>query len=568
MPAPLRSGIIIPLGFEYGGRLLRLAAILALGCGLIALQPDATLSLRLAGLLLLFPAGATLILLRGKRVRTAGHVLTWGVWSAMAAMAAVHGGLRAPTLIFFPLIIIMMALLLGQRVALLATVLTLILGAFFGLAELPAAPPVSMLSLLVIPTLALTVTALMSRFMVQSFATRHGETRRLRDQLAARVDELAARVKEMRRSEEKFSRIFHASPVTILISRFESGRYLDANAAFLHQFGWSREEVIGNTATEIGLWPDPQAHARWLDALRKAGKLRDYEAVLSTKFGESRQAVTAAEVFYLGETKYVITLIHDISELRQASEEVKLLNAALEKRVLSRTADLTEANKELESFSYSISHDLRAPLRGIDGFTHLLIDEYGDRLDAKGHEYLARVRRAAQRMGMLIDDLLDLSRVNRHEMRREEVDLSQIAREVVEDLRKSEPGRSVAFGIQDGCRAWGDPQLLRVLLENLLGNAWKYTGKTERAEAGFGLDHDPAGEDIFYVRDNGAGFDMTYVDKLFLPFQRLHKTEEFEGSGIGLASAARVVRRHRGRIWADSSPGAGATFRFTLTTHA
>lgn len=299
-------------------------------------------------------------------------------------------------------------------------------------------------------------------------------------------------------------------------------------------------------------------------ALRQTGKLRDYEAILCTKFGELRQVVTAAEVFYLGETKYVITLIHDISELRNAVEEVKLLNAALENRVLSRTAELTEANKELESFSYSISHDLRAPLRGIDGFTHLLLAEYGDRLDAKGQDYLDRVRRAAQRMGMLIDDLLDLSRVNRREMKREAVDLSQIAREVLEDLRKSDPGRSVELRITEGCRAWGDPQLLRVLLENLLGNAWKYTGKTAHGEISFGVVRDAAGEERFYVRDNGVGFDMAYVGKLFLPFQRLHKPEDFEGSGVGLASAARIVRRHRGRIWAESIPGSGATFHFTL----
>ncbi len=560
----------MPLGFALGGRLLRLAAILVLACSLIALLPDATLSFRLAGLLMIFPAGVTLILLRVKRLRTASHVLTWGVWLAVAAMAAVSGGLRAPILLVFPVIAVLMALLLGQHTALLATVLTLMLGEFFSWAEhwLPRAEPASTLSMLIILALVLTVTALLTLFMTQSFSARHAETRRLRDELAKRVDEIAARVKEMRRSEEKFSRIFHASPVTILISRFESGRYLDVNAAFEHQFGWSREDAIGNTATDIGLWPDRAAYARWMEALRRTGKLRDYEAVLSNKFGELRQVVTAAEVFYLGETKYVITLIHDMSELRHAALEVKLLNAALEKRVLSRTADLTEANKELESFSYSISHDLRAPLRGIDGFTHLLLDEYGDRLDAKGHEYLERVRRAAQRMGMLIDDLLDLSRVNRHEMKREEIDLSQVAREVVEDLRKSEPARKVDILIEDGCRAWGDPQLLRVLLENLLGNAWKYTGKTEQAKISFGPDQTSPGEAIFQVRDNGAGFDMDYVDKLFQPFQRLHKAEDFEGSGVGLASAARVVRRHRGRIWAESSPGQGAAFHFTLEPHA
>ena len=561
----------MPLGFEIGGRWLRLAATLLLGCSLYALLPEVTLSLRLPGLLMLFPAGAALILLRGKRMRSAAYVLAWGVWLASAAIAAVSGSLYSPILIAFPVIILLMAMFLSQRAAVLCAVLTLLLGALFALADhykfLPAAEPVSIMAPFVVLPLVLTLTVLLTHAMTQRLAAGQRDTRHLRDELAARVDEIAARVKEMRRSEEKFSRIFHASPVTILISRFESGRYLDANAAFEQQFGWSREEAIGTTATGLGLWPDQKAYALWMAALHRAGKLRDYEAVLSTKFGELKQVVTAAEVFFLGDTKYVITLIHDISELRHAAEEVKLLNAVLENRVLSRTADLTEANKELESFSYSISHDLRAPLRGIDGFTHLLLDEYGDRLDAKGHEYLERVRHAAQRMGTLIDDLLDLSRVNRREMRSETVDLSQIAREVVEDLRKADPERKVAISIKDGCRAWGDPQLLRALLENLLGNAWKYTGKTEHPEISFGVLRDPAGEEIFHVRDNGAGFDMAYVDKLFLPFQRLHKAEDFEGSGVGLASAARVVRRHRGRIWAESAPGQGATFHFTLEPH-
>ena len=566
MAAPSRSANILPLDDPRGERLLRLAAVLLLGCGLFALLPDAHLSLRLAGLLILFPAVVTLLLLRGRRLRAATHALCWGLWLALAAMAALNGGLHAPVLIGFPVVVLLMGQLLGQRAALAVSVATLTLGALFGLGEhwLPAPESYSEASLLLILALTLTATALLSFATTRSFAAQHQETRRLRDELAARVDELAARLKEMRRSEEKFSRIFHASPVTILISRFESGRYLDVNDAFEHQFGWSRDEAIGNTALDIGIWPDPQAHARWTAALRQTGKLRDYEAVLSTKFGELKQAVTAAEVFYLGETKYVITLIHDITDLRHASEEVKMLNAALEDRVRQRTADLTEANKELESFSYSISHDLRAPLRGIDGFSHLLADEYGDRLDAQGREYLDRVRRAAQRMGALIDDLLDLSRVNRHNMKRVPVDLSQIAREVMEDLKKSEPKRSVEIRIADGCSAWGDPQLLRVLMENLLGNAWKYTGKTTHAEISFGEARDAAGESTFHVRDNGIGFDMAYVDKLFLPFRRLHKTEDFAGSGVGLASAARVVRRHRGRIWAESSPGKGTSFHFTL----
>ena len=402
----------------------------------------------------------------------------------------------------------------------------------------------------------------------RNFARRSAETRELGRELAARIDEVAARVNEKRRSEEKFSRIFHASPVTILISRLENGRYLDSNDAFERQFGWARAEAIGATALDLGLWPDAQAYGKWLTALRQHGKLRDYEARLRTRAGELRDVVVAAEVFDLDVSRYVITLIHDITELRRAAREVKTLNVVLEDRVRQRTAELTEANKELESFAYSISHDLRAPLRGIDGFSHLLADEYGERIDARGRDYLQRVRLAAQRMGTLIDALLGLSRVNRRELQNEAVDLTQIAQEIAEELRKSAPERRAHIDIAAGLGAIGDAQLLRVVLENLLGNAWKYTSRNAYTVIAFGRDRQRPEGHGFVVCDNGVGFDMAYVGKLFHPFQRLHEAEDFEGSGVGLASVARIVRRHRGHIWAQSVPQQGASFHFTLQDEA
>ena len=254
-------------------------------------------------------------------------------------------------------------------------------------------------------------------------------------------------------------------------------------------------------------------------------------------------------------------------ERQRAEAAIRQLNADLEERVKRRTAELTEANRELESFAYSISHDLRAPLRGIDGFSRLLQEEYGDRLDVQGSEYLVRVRRATQRLGTLIDDLLELSRVSRREMRRVRVDLSTLVAEIADDLRRAEPERVVDVHIEPHCATEGDPQLLRVLLENLVGNAWKYSRDNRVARIEFGSET-TAGEIRYFVRDNGVGFDMAYVDKLFGPFQRLHNPAEFEGSGIGLASAARVVRRHGGLIWAESRVGEGAVFRFTLGENA
>ena len=250
-------------------------------------------------------------------------------------------------------------------------------------------------------------------------------------------------------------------------------------------------------------------------------------------------------------------------ELTASREKVLRLNAELEERVRERTAELERANRELESFSYSVSHDLRAPLRHMDGFSKALLEDYGDRLDADGKNHLVRIRAGAQRMGRLIDDLLQLADVGRGELERRSVNLSVLAQLIAAELRQEEPEREVTFRIAEGVRAEGDSRLLRVALENLLGNAWKYTGKREGAVIEFGVE-ERDGEPVYLVRDNGVGFDMAYADKLFQPFQRLHRAEEFEGTGIGLATVRRVVERHGGSIRAEGTVGSGASFYFTL----
>jgi light-regulated signal transduction histidine kinase (bacteriophytochrome) len=237
--------------------------------------------------------------------------------------------------------------------------------------------------------------------------------------------------------------------------------------------------------------------------------------------------------------------------------------ADLEIQVAQRTAELTATNHELSAFAYSVSHDLRAPLRAIDAFSQALLEDYGGVIDAQGQDYLRRVRANAGRMGQLIDDLLQLSKLTRSEMHFEPIDLSALARSIAADLQRAQPKRQVSFEIQPGVMAHGDPRLLRVLMENLLGNAWKYTGRQAYAHISFGTECQD--DDLVYVvRDDGCGFDLAYSDKLFRPFQRLHTVEEYEGAGVGLATAQRVVRRHGGRIWADSAPDQGATFCFTL----
>jgi light-regulated signal transduction histidine kinase (bacteriophytochrome) len=226
--------------------------------------------------------------------------------------------------------------------------------------------------------------------------------------------------------------------------------------------------------------------------------------------------------------------------------------------------DLEEANRELEAFSYSVSHDLRAPLRSIEGFSQILLEDYGDKLDEEGEDYLGRVRAASRRMAFLIDDLLDLSRVSRRPLRRELVDLSTQTREIAAELGKSQPEREAEFVIADGLTANGDARLLRLALENLLGNAWKFTSREEKARIEFGSTTLEGRERVYFVRDNGMGFDEAYAGKLFGAFQRLHGPEEFEGTGIGLATVQRIVRRHGGRVWAEGEVGQGATFFFTL----
>ncbi len=253
----------------------------------------------------------------------------------------------------------------------------------------------------------------------------------------------------------------------------------------------------------------------------------------------------------------------DLTERRATEQRILALNTDLERRVRERTNELVVLNRELEAFSYSVSHDLRAPLRSIDGFSQILLEDYERDLDEQGREYLRRIRAATGRMSQLIDAMLDLARLSRVELRREKVDLSAIARAVATELRRTQPERQVEFHITPGLRTAADPRLLRVLLENLLGNAWKFTSKKPHATIEFGAT-EAGGERAYFVRDNGAGFDMAYAGKLYGVFQRLHSSAEFEGTGIGLATVHRIVHRHRGRTWAEGAVGHGATFHFTL----
>jgi signal transduction histidine kinase len=288
---------------------------------------------------------------------------------------------------------------------------------------------------------------------------------------------------------------------------------------------------------------------------------REWSLYFATLPGFEEEAGSDLPVFVLASGVAVSLLLFGITLLLVRS---RTLAERASKDLENANRELEGANRELEAFSYSVSHDLRAPLRTIDGFSRILLEDYADRLDEEGEDYLGRVRGASKHMDTLIEDLLDLSRVSRGPLRREVIDLSVMAKGIVKKLERSHPERRVKFVAQEGVVAFGDANLLAVALENLLGNAWKFTSKRDEATIEFGAVPHGGGGVAYYVRDDGAGFDPRYADKLFGAFQRLHGSEEFEGTGIGLATVARIVHRHGGRVWAESEVGEGATFCFTL----
>jgi PAS domain S-box-containing protein len=320
---------------------------------------------------------------------------------------------------------------------------------------------------------------------------------------------------------------------------------------YFRQLNPSWEQTLGYTPEELKSRPflefvHPDDRKAMLDAMRKleAGEpIIRFENRYRARDGSYRWLVwnVAPQV----EERLIYAVAHDVTERKQAE------------------LALQASNQELETFSYSVSHDLRAPLRGIDGFTQALEEDCGERLDEVGRQHLKRIRAAACRMGLLIDALVHLSRVSRTELRMGAVDLSALARSVAGELRERDPQRKVECTIAEGAKARGDATLLRAVLENLLGNAWKFTGRRENARIEFGVETS-AGWPVYSVLDNGAGFDMKNAGKLFGPFQRLHGADEFPGTGIGLATVQRIVRRHSGRVWAESAPGRGTVIHFTL----
>jgi PAS domain S-box-containing protein len=362
-----------------------------------------------------------------------------------------------------------------------------------------------------------------------------------------------------REAQAKYQELVNNLRVGVYRHTLASGCFQEINPAIVAMFEAESAEQL-QTHPIVDLCRNEGCWQVFMDKINQQGFVDNEEIQLVTLKGrEFSASVTAVmKKDSVGNT-YYDGIIEDISERKETERRIQQLNTALRERAMV----LESVNHELEAFSYSVSHDLRTPLRAVDGFSRILLDEYADQLDETGRDRLQRVRAAAQRMATLIDDMLTLSRITRSELKREDIDLSAIAGEVIDELRKQEPSRTVQCTIQSGIIVWGDARLLRIVLDNLLGNAWKFTSKRADAHIEFGMQRQDD-ETVYFVRDNGAGFDMAYAEKLFGAFQRLHETSEFPGTGIGLATAQRIIHKHGGLIWAEGEVEQGAAFYFTL----
>lgn len=372
----------------------------------------------------------------------------------------------------------------------------------------------------------------------------------------------------LRESEARAALIFDTSPLAMLVVDARR-RIVQANRRASEIFRCPPEKLIGLTVEDLIPAHFRARHAGLASEFfrhpetRAMGEGRDLHALRAD--GEAFPCEVSLGPVNIGGELHIIVTLADITVRKRAEEEIRRLNIDLERRVDERTAELQAANRELESFAYAVSHDLRAPLRAMSGFSQALLEDYGELLKGDARVYLDQIMLASRRMGELIDGILQLSRITRGELQRDPVDISALAEGILAEFARLEPTRQMNWHVEQGLAAHGDPRMIEVVLRNLIGNAWKYTANTDPQE--IRVYADPVSENgyrLFHVTDNGAGFDMTHSGKLFQPFQRLHRQEEFPGLGIGLATVQRIIHRHGGRIGAVATPGQGATFSFSL----
>jgi PAS domain S-box-containing protein len=418
-------------------------------------------------------------------------------------------------------------------------------------------------------TLASAIFLLIAGAIVRREADRSA---RLRSQLQRINAELEERVEQrasaLRESEERFRLLFEGVKDYAIYMLDPNGNVLSWNSGAERMKGYSSEEIIGKHFSCF-YTPEAQAEGKPRLSLEEANSKGKYEeeALRVRKDGSTFWTYKTITPLYEegGALRGFSVIARDTTERRKAEEEIRSLNQELEQRVHERTAELEATNKELEAFTYSVSHDLRAPLRHIAGFSRMLAEDAGNSLKPEARHYLQRIQEGTHRMGALVDDLLSLTRIGRHEIRVQVTGIESIVRDVISDLKPDTEGRIVEWKIGKLPFVEADPALLKVVFQNLLSNALKYTRPRAKSMIELGAEQ-IAGEQVIYVRDNGVGFNMKYADKLFGVFQRLHRSEDFEGTGVGLATVQRIVQKHSGRIWVEAELDKGATFYFTLGT--